>query len=205
MRDNNVYGNVIGIEIENSINADVFDNQASGNATGIFVDLLPQLDSKVSLDTRVHDNVINNNNADNFSLPGEIGELVPEGTGILILGGDDVQVYNNELHDNRTVGIAIFSSATAFPPEKLDIGPNPERIHIYDNDYNNNGYDPAESLIELGIPGSDVIWDVSAWDIRVDESSDISTFPPSLPSSSWPDILRKAYWQTLHFVVKNVL
>lgn len=203
LRDNVVYGNVIGIEVENSINVEVSNNHAYDNSTGIFVDLLPQLDSKVSLDTRVHDNLLEDNNFGNFAQPGEIGELVPEGTGILILGGDDVQVYDNTIRDNRTVGVAVFSSATAFSADELDIGPNPERVHVHGNEYSNNGYDAAEALRELGLDGADVIWDVSNWDNRFDESG-VSTFPPLLPGSGWPSLARRAYWQVLNFVVQNL-
>ncbi|MBX3084574.1 MAG: right-handed parallel beta-helix repeat-containing protein [Anaerolineae bacterium] len=203
LRNNKVYGNVIGIEIENSIDSDLYDNHAYENSTGIFVDLLPQLPSKVSLQTRVHENVIENNNFTNFANAGEIGQLVPEGTGILILGGDDVEIYNNTIRENRTVGVAIFSTATAFKPELIDIGPNPERIHIHDNTYTHNGYDAAKQLTDLGLTGKDVIWDVSNWDMRIDEPN-ATSFPPILPASSWPDLSRKAYWQIVHFIVTKL-
>lgn len=202
LRNNNVYGNVIGIEIENSIGSELYDNHAYNNSTGIFVDLLPQLDSKVSLQTKVYDNIIEDNNLPNFSLEGEIGDLVPEGTGILVLGGDEVEITNNTIINNRTVGVAVFSTAIGF--EELDIGPNPERVHVHNNQYTNNGYDPADDLKELGIPGADIVWDISNWDNRFDEPN-ATSFPPVIPNSQWPDVVRKGYWQALNFVVQQLL
>jgi parallel beta-helix repeat protein len=204
LRNNKVYANVIGIEIENSINSDIYGNHAYNNVTGIFVDLLPQLDSKVSQNTRVHDNIIENNNLKNFSRPGEIGALVPEGGGIIVLGADDVEIYNNTIRDNRTGGVGIFSTATAFKPEQIDLSPNPERIRLYGNSFKNNGYQPAKELTDMGISGADIIWDVSNWDQKFDDTN-ATSFPPVLPSSRWPDIARRAYWQALNFVITKLM
>ncbi len=202
IRNNTVYGNVIGIEIENSIGSELYDNHAYDNSTGIFVDLLPNLDSKVSLQTRVYNNITEDNNLPNFALAGEIGDLVPEGTGILVLGGDEVEITNNTIRNNRTVGVAVFSTATAF--DEVDVGPNPERVHIHNNMYENNGYDPAEDLKNLGIPGADIVWDISNWDNRFDEPN-ATSFPPVLPNSEWPEVVRKGYWQILNFAVQQLL
>lgn len=204
IRNNEVYGNVIGIEIENSIGVQVHDNHAHDNSTGIFVDLLPQLPSKVSLDTQLFDNLVENNNHANFANEGEIGALVPSGTGILVLGGDDVEITDNVVRGNRTVGVAIFSTEIAFDTEQIDVGPSPERIHVHGNSYENNGYDPAAALRDQGIPGSDIVWDGSNWDVRFDESG-ASSFPPLLPGSRWPDVVRRGYWQTLNFLINNLL
>lgn len=202
LRNNEVYGNVIGIEIENSIGAELYDNHAYNNSTGIFVDLLPQLDSKVSLQTKVYNNILEDNNLPNFALEGEIGDLVPEGTGILVLGGDEVDITNNTISNNRTVGVAVFSTAIGF--EELDIGPNPERVYVHNNLYTNNGYDPADDLKDLGIPGADIVWDISNWDNRFDEPN-ATSFPPVIPNSQWPDVVRKGYWQVLNFAVQQLL
>lgn len=202
IRNNNVYGNVIGIEIENSIGSELYDNHAYNNSTGIFVDLLPFLDSKVSLQTRVYNNITEDNNLPNFALAGEIGDLVPEGTGILVLGGDEVEITGNTIRNNRTVGVAVFSTAIGF--DEVDIGPNPERIHVHNNAYTNNGYDPADDLKDLGIPGADIVWDMSNWDNRFDEPN-ATSFPPVVPNSQWPDVVRKGYWQVLNFAVQQLL
>ncbi|HQV69207.1 MAG TPA: parallel beta-helix domain-containing protein [Thermoflexales bacterium] len=205
IRNNEVYGNVIGIEVENSIGADVYNNYAHNNSTGLFVDLLPHLPSKVSQNTRLHDNISENNDQKNFAQAGEIGAIVPEGVGVLILGGDDAQIYNNTIRNNRTAGVAVFSTAAGYKKEELDIGPNPERISVYGNTYAQNGFDPAKQLRDLGLSqGADVVWDASNWNNSFDEPK-ASAFPPVLPGSAWPDFAKRSYWKILDFAIKNLL
>ena len=43
IRETVTYGNVIGIELENTVNGEIYNNHAYDNTVGIFVDLLPQL------------------------------------------------------------------------------------------------------------------------------------------------------------------
>ncbi len=203
VRDNIAYANVIGIEIENSINAELYGNTLYNNTTGIFIDLLPLLRSKVSQHTRIHDNVVGDNNFKNFARPGEIGALVPEGAGIVILGADDVEIYDNTIRDNRSVGVAVFSTTVAFKPEEVDVNPNPERVRLYRNTYLHNGYQAASRLTDMGIGGADIVWDGSNWDNRFDDTG-VTSFPPILPSSSWPDLSRRAYWQIVHFIVSKL-
>ena len=135
---------------------------------------------------------------------GEKGALVPEGGGIIVLGADDVEIYNNTIRDNRTGGVGIFSTATAFKPEQIDLSPNPERVRLYGNTFKNNGYQPAKELTDMGISGADIIWDVSNWDQKFDDTN-ATSFPPVLPSSRWPDIARRAYWQALNFVITKLM
>ncbi len=203
IRNSEADENVVGIEVENSINADVYGNIAYNNTAGISVHLLPQLPSKVSQQARVHNNVIGNNNLKNFGPSGTIVSAVPEGTGIIVLGADDVQVYENTIRDNRSVGVLVVSTALEFKPEQLDVSPNPERVHLYGNTYIHNGYQPAKQITDLGIPGEDIIWDASNWDNRFDDAG-ATTFPPLLPSSGWADLTRKAYWQIWHFVISRL-
>ena len=57
VRDSVVYGNVIGIELENTYNGEIINNHAYDNSVGIFVVILPQLTSKISSNTLVSGNV----------------------------------------------------------------------------------------------------------------------------------------------------
>ena len=75
IRDSEVFGNVLGIEVENSTGAEVYNNYAHDNTLGILVVLLPQLTSKISNNTLVYDNVIENNNIDNFAPEGSAAKL----------------------------------------------------------------------------------------------------------------------------------
>jgi cytochrome c peroxidase len=201
IRDTLTYGNVIGIELENTVNGEVYNNHAHDNTMGILIDLLPQLPSKVSIYTRVHDNLIENNNGENFAKPGSTVAFAPPGTGMLILAADEVEVYNNTIRGNRSGGLAVFNLTIVFASNEVDVGPNPEHIYVHDNIYENNGYDAAPYVKDLLGRGFDIIWDGNGADNYFDEEEVSSSFPPVLPKTSWPQPLYNLYWRLLHFVV----
>ena len=101
--------NVAGIEIENSYFADVKNNIARYNTGGILVFDLPDLPQQGGHHVRVFDNLIIDNNTDNFAPEGNIVGEVPRGTGIIIMANSDVEVFNNDISDNGTLNIAIVS------------------------------------------------------------------------------------------------
>jgi cytochrome c peroxidase len=201
IRDTLTYGNVIGIELENTVNGEVYNNHAHDNTIGIFIDLLPQLPSKVSMYTKVHDNITENNNGENFGKPGTAVSLIPPGTGMLILAADHVEVYNNTIRGNKTAGLAVFNLNIGFSEEEIDVGPNPEHNFAHDNIYENNGYDADKFVKDMLGDGFDIIWDGSGVNNRFDEPSAKTSFPPVLPSSKWPDPVYNLYWRLLNFVV----
>ncbi|HSM58268.1 MAG TPA: parallel beta-helix domain-containing protein [Candidatus Sulfomarinibacteraceae bacterium] len=202
VRDSVAYGNVLGIEIENTVRAEVYDNHTYDNSVGIFVVLLPNLTSKVSVQTLVYDNVAENNNHENFAPEEAIASLMPPGIGILLLGSDDNEVYNNVIRDNKSSGMAVFSLTSTGAFEQLDVGPLPERNHIYNNEYENNGYDPDPFVASLGIPTGDILWDGSGGGNVFDEPEAQGGFPPLLPRSSWPAFVQRAYWHALDAVIR---
>jgi parallel beta-helix repeat protein len=201
IRDTLTYGNVIGIELENTVNGEVYNNVAHDNTIGIFIDLLPQLPSKVSMYTKVYDNVMENNNGENFGKPGTAVSLIPPGTGMLILAADHVEVYNNTIRGNKTGGLAVFNLTIGFSEEEIDVGPNPEHTYAHDNIYENNGYDPDPFVKNMLGSGFDIIWDGTGVNNRFDEPNASTSFPPALPASTWPDPLYNLYWRLLNFVV----
>ena len=79
VRRNDIEQNVAGIEIENSIAADVYENEATNNAGGILVFTLPDLPRKIGKQCRVFNNRIVANNHENFAPKGNIVALVPQG------------------------------------------------------------------------------------------------------------------------------
>ena len=200
IRDTLTYGNVIGIELENTVNGEVYNNVAHDNTVGIFIDLLPQLPSKVSLNTKVHDNVSENNNGENFGKPGTAVALIPPGTGILILAADEVEIYNNTIRGNKTGGLAVFNLTIGFDVNEIDVGPNPEHVYAHDNTYDNNGYDADPFVKNMLGKGFDIIWDTNGADNYFDEKVS-SSFPPVLPKTSWPQPLYNLYWRFFNFVV----
>lgn len=108
IRNNTAYWNVAGIEAENSRWVDIYGNEAYDNTGGLLIFDLPGL-TQYGHTTRAYNNRIHDNNHENFALEGNVVASIPPGTGIMILATHDVQVYNNEIRDNRTVGLAVVS------------------------------------------------------------------------------------------------
>lgn len=128
--------NVAGIEIENSLYADVFNNTATENTGGILVFDLPDLVVKKGGYTRVHDNKIIENNYSNFAPKGNIVAKVPRGTGILILATSNVDVFNNEIINNKTMGVGIISYfMTEIKIKDSNYNPFPTAINIHENTF----------------------------------------------------------------------
>ena len=150
------YDSVIGVEIENTINGDVYDCYIHDNALGILFVVLPNLTSKVSRIGKVYNNRVENNNRFNDGPPGSTVAAVPPGTGLLLFGSDNIEVYDNSFTGNKTTGTALFSLATLYSPDELDVHPNPENNWLHDNEYENNGYDPDPFVKSLGIPTGDI-------------------------------------------------
>ena len=194
VRDSTAFGNVIGIELENTLGGEVYNNHLYGNSNGILIVLLPQLTSKISSGTKIYNNVVEDNNIANFAPEGATARIVPPGSGILLIGADDNEVYDNTITGNKTAGLAIFSltGTGAFNENELDVGPLAENNYAHDNHYENNGYDPDPVVAELGIPAGDILWDTTGANNRFDEAG-ATSFPPVLPGGGWPGFLRTAY------------
>ena len=199
VRENEVYGNVLGIEVENTVNAQVYNNYTHDNTMGIFIDLLPQLTSKVSKNTIVYNNIVENNNLGNFAREGTSAALAPPGTGIAILSADHVEIYNNTITGNKSTGIGVFHMNVGFAADRINVPANPEHNYIHDNVFENNGYDPDAFVTDLGIPGADILWDGNGINNRFDQP-EASSFPPILPTSNWPDLAYNALWRLLNFL-----
>ena len=63
---------------------------------------LPQLTSKISSGAKVYNNVVEDNNIANFAPEGATARIVPPGSGILLIGADDNEVYGNTIRNNKT-------------------------------------------------------------------------------------------------------
>ncbi len=136
VRNSKAFHNVAGIEIENSLRAEVYENEAVENTGGILVFDLPDLIQKKGGQVKVYSNNIHDNNYENFAPKGNIVATVPSGTGLLILATKDVEIYNNEIINNQSVGTGIISYFTTLKPIKDKLyDPYPSAISIHDNHY----------------------------------------------------------------------
>ena len=107
VRNNVVNDNVAGLEIENTQYADVYGNTAENNTAGIVVFDLPG-NPIVGRDVRLRDNIIRNNNHENFA-PGGTVAVIPAGTGTFALASRRVEITGNTYENNDTVDIALLS------------------------------------------------------------------------------------------------
>lgn len=202
VHDSTAFNNVIGIELENTLNGEIYNNHLYNNSNGILIVLLPQLTSKISSNAKIYNNRVESNNLANFAPEGAIARIVPPGTGVLLIGSDNNEVYNNTITDNKTAGVAVFSltGSGAFNANELDVGPLAEGNYVHDNTYHNNGSDPDAVVAELGIPSGDILWETTGSGNVFDESG-ATSFPPLLPGSRWPIFLQNAYGNALKVLV----
>ncbi|MCP4884211.1 MAG: cytochrome-c peroxidase, partial [Flavobacteriales bacterium] len=77
---NEVFGNVAGIEIENSRHCLVENNLAYDNTGGVLAFITPGLPIKTTFDVIIRNNFITKNNHENFGAPGSIVSGIPPGT-----------------------------------------------------------------------------------------------------------------------------
>ncbi len=205
VRGNRVYGNVTGIEIENSVNAVVEDNDVTDNAGGILVFGLPNVPSKVARHCRVVGNRVVENNHENFADSTAIVAGVPSGTGIMIMAADDVEVAGNEIRGNNSVGVAVVGLDSQFGEgSEYDVDPTPERCWIHDNAMADNGGAPAPAITDAGYGGADLLWDLSGYDNSWDQPG-ASRLPYGLPGKEWSGLRRRAndrLWRLLASVTR---
>jgi len=127
--------NVAGIEIENTTNAEVYDNLAEGNTGGILVFDLPGLIKKKGGNVAVHHNRVVSNNLHNFAPAGNIVGQVPPGTGVMVLATSSVDIHDNTIHDNKTASVAVASyHITELPIQDEEYDPFASNVRIADND-----------------------------------------------------------------------
>ena len=162
--------NVAGIEIENTIDADVHDNVATGNTGGILVFNMPNL-SQPGHSTRVFHNKVDANNLGNFGAKGTAVASVPAGSGIVVNSNSLVEIFDNDVTDNATANVIISSyfSTGYFSSKGTQPGydPYPRGIHVHDNRFKGGGDSPDGMDLKVlktamfGLTGRfpDVLWD----------------------------------------------
>jgi parallel beta-helix repeat protein len=134
VRNNHVYENVAGIEVENTYFAEVYGNKVENNTGGIMIFDLPGLPKKNGHDIKVYKNVMKNNNHENFSEKGITVYMVPPGVGFMVMATDNVEVYDNDIEDHKTISIATVSYGIMNRPLKDSLfNPFLSNIHIYNN------------------------------------------------------------------------
>ena len=170
VRNNRAEYNVAGIEVENTIGADVYNNVANNNTGGILVFNMPSIPQR-GYATRVFDNDVHSNNTENFAIAGTAVSGVPTGSGVMINSNDQVEIFNNRITSNNTANIVISSYFSAnFAGQReiaAEFDPYPEQIMIYGNSFEGGGTAPGLAYLTqlrnalYGEQGKfpDIIWD----------------------------------------------
>ena len=169
VRNNRAEYNVAGIEIENTVNADVYGNTATHNTGGILVFNMPAL-SQQGGNIRVFRNKVVANDTENFGAKGTPVASVPAGSGVVVNSNDDVEIFDNDIADNKTANIivsSVYSTGYKNDQPASQFDPYPQRINVHGNRLSGGGDAPdgldlkALKLAVYGIGGSfpDVLFD----------------------------------------------
>jgi parallel beta-helix repeat protein len=170
VRNNRVEFNVAGIEIENSMNADVHDNVATRNTGGILVFDLPNLPQMGGHSTRIFRNKVFNNDTPNFAPRGAIVESVPKGMGVMVMANRNVHVFDNEFADNATGHVMIVAYPRTIEDSRYN--PLPRDIFVGPNSFGRGGWDPnfpggKELAAAVGGALPPVVWDgATKWVVK---------------------------------------
>lgn len=140
VRNSKVDYNVAGIEIENSFNADVYDNLAEKNTGGILVFDLPNLPQQGGHNVRIFSNMLRDNNTPNFAPAGNIVASVPSGSAIMIMANRDVEVFNNKMIDHATSNVIITGYRQHYDDAQYQ--PLATNIRLANNSHGKAGYAP---------------------------------------------------------------
>lgn len=141
VRDSLAEFNVAGIEIENSMHADVTGNTVRHNTGGILVFDLPNLPQMGGHSTRVFANRVIDNDTPNFAPPGNIVASVPVGTGIMVMANRNVHVFGNEVSGNASAAFMVIAYSQPFESEGYN--PLPRDVVVRENRVGRNGFAPA--------------------------------------------------------------
>lgn len=190
VRWNDARDSVAAIEIENSGNARVYSNYATGNTGGMLVFKDGSLPVQLAQCHEVHHNVLENNNEDNIG-SGTVSN-VPEGTGLLIVSADSTLYHHNIVRGNNSFGIALTDDAFGGLPIAAE--QNPENNYIYDNWVTGNAGFPDEDRLPEGVAAdflaiaiSDLVADGNCDSGNVGVYTEIGlTGPTGLPTCTFP-------------------
>ena len=169
VRNSRAEYNVAGIEVENTVNADVYGNVATNNTGGILVFNMPALQQAGGA-IRVFKNKVVSNNTDNFGAKGTPVASVPAGSGVVVNSNDDVEIFDNDISDNKTANIiisSVYSTGYKDGSRSATFDPYPERIFVHGNRLSGGGDSPdgldlkGLKVAMVGINGHlpDVLWD----------------------------------------------
>jgi Right handed beta helix region len=157
VRGNSVTNYVIGVVVENTINATVQDNLFKGNTAGIYAAVLANHPRPFTDHVVIDHNQVVNNNLPN-PVPADSGEEiggVPTGVGIVNCGADHVVVRDNWVLGNDSLGVIVLQNFVAGTDARIE--PNPDFGQVRGNVILGNGHRPDP--VRAVTPGADLVYD----------------------------------------------
>lgn len=150
VRDNYVHNNVAGLEIENTIVGEVYNNVAKNNTGGMLIFDMPDLPQANGDRIKFYNNTMDSNNGENFAPEGMVVSTIPPGSGMIIMAHSNIEMHDNTITNHKTLGIAVNSWLfTGVPFKSEEFDPFSTNINIHDNVISGN-QGPADTSTEYG-------------------------------------------------------
>lgn len=150
VRNNYVHHNVAGLEIENTIVGEVYNNTARFNTGGMLIFDMPDLPQANGDRIKFYNNLMEDNNSENFAPKGMVVSTIPPGSGMIIMSHSNIAAYNNTIKNHKTIGVAVNSWLfTGVPFESEEFDPFSSNINLYNNVISDNE-GPADVSTEYG-------------------------------------------------------
>ncbi|MEZ5043625.1 MAG: parallel beta-helix domain-containing protein [Saprospiraceae bacterium] len=150
VRDNYVHDNVAGLEIENTIVGEVYNNVAKNNTGGMLIFDMPDLPQANGDRIKFYNNTMDANNGENFAPKGMVVSTIPPGSGMIIMAHSNIEMHHNTITNHKTIGVAVNSWLfTGVPFESKDYDPFCTNINIHDNVITGN-QGPMDTSTEYG-------------------------------------------------------
>jgi len=167
IRNNYVHDNVAGLEIENTIEGEVYGNVAKNNTGGMLIFDMPDLPQVNGDRIKFYDNLMENNNGENFAPKGMVVSTIPPGSGMVIMSHSNIEAYDNTIRGHKTLGIAVNSWLfTGQPYKDPNFDPYATNINLHDNVIEGT-VGPADMTTDYGKLMHAVL-DGKAYDIVID-------------------------------------
>lgn len=165
-----VLEHLAGVLVTESERCEVRESEIEVNGIGVVVADLPS-DPRATRSIVVRNSLVLDSGLFDHPAPAEAPwPHLPQGTGVLVLSADDVELSGNAIEGNRAAGVLLLSwstlVATAGAPEApAGHDGDPALFHAHDDTFLENGFDPSgqalSGLLERVVLEelADLVWD----------------------------------------------
>jgi parallel beta-helix repeat protein len=113
---NTLEGNLIGIDIENSVSIRVVSNHVAGNSLGVVIAARPDVSTPIARRFEIVSNVIESNNLANFSGAAGYLSALASGAGVMVVSAADTSIRSNRFADHDVGHVVLLNYDTVMPP-----------------------------------------------------------------------------------------